>query len=61
MIRRAARAIFGRWVFFEPWEIKDLGKEGGEPGMVLLGFKPRERLKLYHNMKPAGFWEPTEE
>jgi len=50
----------GKWVFFDTREIKQLGKEDGDPGMVLLGFKDRSRLKLYHNMKAAGFYQPSE-
>ncbi|KAL1508201.1 hypothetical protein AB1Y20_004320 [Prymnesium parvum] len=50
----------GKWILFEPWELKALGREDSEQGLVLLGFKPRDRLKLYHNMKPAGFWQPLE-
>ncbi|KAL3907448.1 MAG: hypothetical protein SGPRY_010165 [Prymnesium sp.] len=50
----------GKWIFFEPWELKQFGKEESDTGFVLLGFKARSRLKLYHNMKPAGFWQPLE-
>ena len=37
-------------------KIKDLG----EPGLVLMGFKPFESLKVYHNIKNAYFIFPDD-
>ena len=36
-------------------------KEFGEPGLVLVGFKPRDRLKIYHNIKAPYFIYPDDE
>ena len=40
--------------------MKRFHEDLGARGLRLLGFKPRERLKLYHNMKASYFVEPTE-
>ena len=36
-------------------------KDFGEPGLVLLGFKPRDKLKIYHNIKAPYFIYPDDE
>lgn len=36
-------------------------KSFGEPSLVLIGFKPRERLKIYHNIKSPYFLYPDDE
>lgn len=36
-------------------------KEFGEPSLVLIGFKPRDRLKVYHNIKAPYFIYPDDE
>jgi len=32
----------------------------GEPGMKLMGFKSRDSLKMYHNIRPSYFIYPDE-
>lgn len=36
-------------------------KDFGEPGLVLIGFKPKHRLKIYHNIKAPYFIYPDDE
>lgn len=36
-------------------------KTFGEPSLVLIGFKPKERLKIYHNVKAPYFLYPDDE
>jgi len=36
-------------------------KTFGEPSLVLLGFKPRERIKAYHNVRSSYFVYPDDE
>lgn len=36
-------------------------KEFGEPSLVLIGFKPKDRLKVYHNIKAPYFLYPDDE
>lgn len=36
-------------------------KDFGEPSLVLIGFKPKDRLKLYHNIKAPYFIYPDDE
>jgi len=50
----------GSMVYFEPYELKHLKSDIGEDGLRLLGFKPAERLKPYHNLRAATFLEPSE-
>ena len=42
-------------------EEMDRIKDFGEPSLVLLGFKPRDRLKIYHNIKAPYFLYPDDE
>lgn len=39
----------------------DLIKKFDDPGLVLIGFKPLDRLKLHHHIRPAVFIYPEEE
>jgi len=50
----------GHWVYFEAHEIKQMMKDLGGSGLHLLGFKPVDRLKPYHNLRPAVFLEASE-
>ena len=50
----------GQWALFDHYEVSAFNADLGGRGIRLLGFKPRERLKLYHNMRPSMFVEPTE-
>lgn len=36
-------------------------KKFDDPGLVLMGFKSMERLKLHHHIRPALFIYPEEE
>jgi ATP-dependent DNA helicase 2 subunit 1 len=36
-------------------------KDFGEPSLVLIGFKPQDRLKVYHNIRPPYFIYPDDE
>lgn len=42
-------------------EEMDWIKDFGEPSMVLIGFKPRDRLKIFHNIKAPYFIYPDDE
>ena len=46
-------------VFFTPDEVLKM-KFFGDPGLKLLGFKPRSRLKTHHNVRPSYFVYPDE-
>lgn len=52
----------GQWVYFDATELSSFGQEEGlgMPGLILLGFKDADRLKLHHNVRQARFLEPTE-
>lgn len=50
----------GEKVEFSPEEIQQI-KTFGEPSLVLLGFKPIERLKVYHNVRSSYFIYPDDE
>lgn len=45
---------------FEKAEVEEL-KRFDEPGLVLMGFKPINRLKLHHHIRPSLFVFPEEE
>merc|ERR1719295_1389038 len=47
-------------VYFDKKEMTEL-KTFGAPSMVLLGFKPMDRLKLYMNIRASCFLYPDEE
>src|SRR3990167_602814 len=42
-------------------EEMDRIKTFGEPGLVLIGFKPKSSLKVHHNVKPPYFLYPDDE
>lgn len=39
----------------------DAIKKFDDPGLFLIGFKPMERLKLHHHIRPAVFLYPEED
>ncbi|KAL9648452.1 hypothetical protein ABK040_014072 [Willaertia magna] len=42
-------------------ELAQMKKQfSGQPGIKLMGFKPRNRLKVYHNFKTSGFIYPND-
>lgn len=43
----------GKWVYFDSDELAGFGKESFAPGLRLLGFKDKDRLKLHHNLGAA--------
>jgi len=51
----------GKWIYFEPWELKQLSADLGPSGLRLIGFKDAERLKPYHNLRGSIFLEPSED
>lgn len=52
--------VFGtEKAFFKQEEINEI-KTIGEPGLVLMGFKPRSRLKDWHNYRASYFVHPDE-
>eukprot|EP00457_Paulinella_chromatophora_P003656 gb/GEZN01003664.1/.p1 GENE.gb/GEZN01003664.1/~~gb/GEZN01003664.1/.p1 ORF type:complete len:645 (+),score=131.03 gb/GEZN01003664.1/:59-1936(+) len=50
----------GENVFFDKEELKTI-KYFGEPGLVLMGFKPKSRLKQYYQLKNPYFLYPNNE
>lgn len=50
----------GERVRFEREELVQLKTLGSQGSMRLIGFKPRSRLKVYHNMRSSGFIYPNE-
>lgn len=38
----------------------DAIKKFDDPGLVLIGFKPMERLKVHHHIRPSVFIYPEE-
>eukprot|EP00462_Mataza_sp_D1_P012350 CAMPEP_0175151768 /NCGR_PEP_ID=MMETSP0087-20121206/18709_1 /TAXON_ID=136419 /ORGANISM="Unknown Unknown, Strain D1" /LENGTH=541 /DNA_ID=CAMNT_0016438061 /DNA_START=15 /DNA_END=1636 /DNA_ORIENTATION=- len=49
----------GAKVFFDKEEMKTV-RTFGEPGLVLMGFKPLSALKVYHNIKNSYFCFPDD-
>eukprot|EP00123_Amoebidium_parasiticum_P010469 comp20126_c0_seq1/m.24846 comp20126_c0_seq1/g.24846 ORF comp20126_c0_seq1/g.24846 comp20126_c0_seq1/m.24846 type:complete len:641 (-) comp20126_c0_seq1:400-2322(-) len=49
----------GEMVHFEADEARQI-KQSDIPGLVLLGFKPIDRLKIYHNIRTNDFIYPDE-
>lgn len=39
----------------------DAIKRFEDPGLFLIGFKPMERLKIHHHIRPATFLYPEED
>ncbi|XP_035254791.1 X-ray repair cross-complementing protein 6 [Anguilla anguilla] len=53
--------VYGsRQIVLEKEEVDEL-KKFDDPSLVLFGFKPMERLKLHHHIRPALFIYPEEE
>lgn len=53
-------AYGGENVVLDPDEMKTI-KYFGEPGLTLMGFKPKSALKEYHNIKASYFIYPDEQ
>lgn len=52
--------VYGkRQIVMERDEVESM-KKFDDPGLVLIGFKPMERLKLHHHIRPAVFLYPEE-
>lgn len=49
----------GEKVIFEKEEVTSM-KTFGDPGLLLMGFKPRTSVKTYHHIRPAQFLYPSE-
>ncbi|XP_074637698.1 X-ray repair cross-complementing protein 6-like [Acropora palmata] len=49
----------GEKVIFEKEEVTSM-KTFGDPGLLLMGFKPRSSVKTYHHIRPAQFLYPSE-
>lgn len=49
----------GEKVIFEKEEVVSM-KTFGDPGLLLMGFKPRSSVKTYHHIRPAQFLYPSE-
>jgi ATP-dependent DNA helicase 2 subunit 1 len=49
----------GEKVVFEKEEVTEM-KKFGEPGLALMGFKPRSRVKKHCYIKPSNFIYPDE-
>lgn len=47
-------------IVMEKDEVDEI-KKFDDPGLVLMGFKPMDRLKLHHHIRPALFIYPEEE
>ena len=47
-------------VIFKKEEVAEV-KKFDEPGLKLMGFKPRSRVKLYHNVKSSYFLYPDDD
>lgn len=53
--------VYGKkQIVMEKDEVDEI-KKFDDPGLVLIGFKPMERLKLHHHLRPALFIYPEEE
>ncbi|XP_057215147.1 X-ray repair cross-complementing protein 6 [Triplophysa rosa] len=53
--------VYGKkQIVLEKNEVDEI-KKFDDPGLVLLGFKPMDRLKLHHHIRPALFIYPEEE
>ncbi|XP_072047420.1 X-ray repair cross-complementing protein 5-like [Amphiura filiformis] len=49
----------GSDIIFEQEEVKEV-KKFGDPGLLLMGFKPRSFLKRYYHVRPCQFLFPEE-
>lgn len=53
--------VYGKkQIVMEKNEVDEI-KKFDDPGLVLMGFKPMDRLKLHHHIRPALFIYPEEE
>lgn len=53
--------VYGKkQIVMEKDEVDEI-KKFDDPGLVLMGFKPMDCLKLYHHIRPALFIYPEEE
>ncbi|KTF81372.1 hypothetical protein cypCar_00011625 [Cyprinus carpio] len=53
--------VYGKkQIVMEKDEVDEI-KKFDDPGLVLMGFKPMDRLKLHHHIRPALFIYPEEE
>jgi len=53
--------VYGKkQIVMEKDEVDEI-KKFDDPGLVLMGFKPMDRLKLHHHLRPALFIYPEEE
>lgn len=52
--------IYGRKKIVMERDEVDAIKKFDDPGLVLIGFKPMEKLKLHHHIRPAVFLYPEE-
>lgn len=41
----------GKWLYMERYELSEMFKQLGPKGLQLVGFKPQDRLKFYHNLQ----------
>ena len=56
---KKAQIYGGKQICFEQEEVKEM-KQFGDPGLKLMGFKPRSAIKKYFHVKPASFLYPDE-
>ncbi len=53
--------VYGKkQIVMEKDEVDEI-KKFDDPGLVLMGFKPMDRLKPHHHIRPALFIYPEEE
>ncbi|XP_060795804.1 X-ray repair cross-complementing protein 6 [Neoarius graeffei] len=57
---KKAQVYGNKQIVMEKDEVDEI-KKFDEPGLVLMGFKPMDRLKLHHHIRPALFIYPEEE
>ena len=58
MVQKAFK-FGGEHVLFTPEELKEI-RNFGDPILRIIGFKPVETLKLWHNMRPSYFIYPSD-
>ncbi|XP_064634818.1 X-ray repair cross-complementing protein 6-like [Lineus longissimus] len=56
---KKAATYSGKKICFEIDELNEM-RRLGEPGLTLMGFKPKSALKRYHHVRPAQFIYPEE-
>ncbi|XP_050980973.1 X-ray repair cross-complementing protein 6 isoform X2 [Labeo rohita] len=61
LYRDTNEPVYGKkQIVMEKDEVDEI-KKFDDPGLVLMGFKPMDRLKLHHHIRPALFIYPEEE